>query len=535
MLMLRNISYLHSNKDLLFENVNLSARPGDKLALIGNNGVGKSTLLQIIAGEVKANMGTLELAANPYYIPQIFEPYNDLTVAGALRIEGKLCALKEILGGKVTEANYAALDDDWTIEERCLAALRHWRLDVNPMQSIGDLSGGQKTKVFLAGITIHQPALILLDEPSNHLDGPGRQLLYELITFTKSTVVVVSHDRKLLNLVNTIAELTRDGINVYGGNYDFYTDQKGIERNALDQDIQAAEKALRKAREKERETIERQQRLDSRGKGKQEKAGVARIMMNTLRNKAENSTSRLKGVHEEKISGISRELKDLRSALPDKDKMKFGLDDSTLQPGKMLFAAREMNFSYAGKVLWAENLNFEIYSGDRIAINGLNGAGKSTLIQLVLGNLTPSTGTAIRADYKPVYIDQEYALLNSSLTVYEQAQQSNTAGLQEHELKSRLSRFLFTREDWDKPCTALSGGQRMRLMVCCLTVYNQSPDMIILDEPTNNLDMQNIGILTEVIRDYKGTLVVVSHDEYFLNEAGIEKSILLRDKKYEKT
>jgi ATPase subunit of ABC transporter with duplicated ATPase domains len=527
MLMLHNISYLHPNKDLLFENVNLTARLGDKAALIGNNGVGKSTLLKIISGKVKTNMGMLGLAAKPYYVPQIFESYNHLSVAGALQIEGKLSALKEILGGNVTEVNYAVLDDDWTIEERCLAALRYWQLDVDPMQAMGNLSGGQKTKVFLAGIAIHQPELILLDEPTNHLDGPGRQLLYELITSTKSTVVVVSHDRTLLNLVDIIAELTKEGINAYGGNYELYAEQKGIERNALDQHIQAAEKALRKAREKERETIERQHRLDSRGKGKQEKAGVARIMMNTLRNKAENSTSKLKGVHEEKISGISKELQDLRSALPDMDKMKFGLDHSTLHKGKTLFAAREINYSYGEKALWPENLSFEIYSSDRIAVQGLNGAGKTTLIQLVLGNLTPSTGAVVRADYKSVYIDQEYALLNSGLTVYEQAQQSNTAGLQEHELKSRLNRFLFTKEDWDKPCALLSGGQRMRLMICCLTVYNQSPDIIILDEPTNNLDLQNIEILTAAISQYKGTLLVVSHDEYFLNAIGIEKGIVL--------
>jgi ATPase subunit of ABC transporter with duplicated ATPase domains len=170
--------------------------------------------------------------------------------------------------------------------------------------------------------------------------------LYDFVQNTKSTLIIVSHDRKLLNLLNSVCELSKNGIKVYGGNYDFYKEQKQIENNALSQDIQSKEKALRKAKEKERETLERQQKLDSRGKGKQEKSGVARIMMNTLRNNAENSTSKLKSVHAEKIGGLSQDLQELRSSLPDIDKMKFGFDNSALHKGKILFTATNINFGY---------------------------------------------------------------------------------------------------------------------------------------------------------------------------------------------
>ena len=197
------------------------------------------------------------------------------------------------------------------------------------------LSGGEKTKVFLAGILIHQPKLILLDEPSNHLDVAARQLLYEFIQSTSSTLIVVSHDRKLLNLLNTIYELSNRGITIYGGDYDFYVEQKQQKNSVLNQNIESKEKALRKAREKERETLERQQKLDARGKNKQEKAGVARIMMNTLRNNAENSMAKVKSVHTEKIGGISQELQTLRSALHDIDKMKYGFENPSLNKGKI--------------------------------------------------------------------------------------------------------------------------------------------------------------------------------------------------------
>ena len=528
MLTLQNISYTHPNKDLLFSDINLTVNNHEKTALIGNNGVGKSTLLKIIAGELQPTNGQISVDAQPYYVPQIFGQFNHLTIAQALRIEDKLNALKAILGGNTSEENFNLLNDDWTIEDRCNEALNYWQLnDLDLWQKMETLSGGQKTKVFLAGISIHQPELIMLDEPSNHLDIVSRQLLYDFVQTSKSTLIIISHDRKLLNLLNSVCELSKHGIKVYGGNYDFYKEQKQIENNALSQDIQSKEKALRKAKEKERETIERKQKLDSRGKGKQEKAGVARIMMNTLRNNAENSTSKLKSVYAEKIGGLSQDLQELRSSLPDIDKMKFGFNNSTLHKGKVLFTATDINFGYESKPLWKNDFTFQITSGERFVLKGQNGSGKTTLIKLILGDIEPQTGKIYRTENKSVYIDQDYSLLDNQLKVYEQAQQFNTSALQEYEIKIRLNRFLFTKDDWDKSCIALSGGERMRLLLCCLTINRQSPDIIILDEPTNNLDIQNVEILTTAINEYQGTLIVVSHDETFLEQINIERTIEL--------
>ncbi|KAA6301610.1 MAG: putative ABC transporter ATP-binding protein YbiT [Candidatus Ordinivivax streblomastigis] len=528
MLTLQNISYIHPNQDVLFDNLCLNINKQQKIALIGNNGTGKSTLLKIIAEELTASSGLLQRDAVPYYVPQIFGQYNDLTVAKALRVEDKLTALKDILDGQVTETNLTILNDDWTIEDRCIEAFRYWHLDErNLTQTMGDLSGGQKTKVFLAGISIHQPELVLLDEPSNHLDTASRQLLYDFIQSTPCTLLIVSHDRQLLNLLDTVCELTKHGITVYGGNYDFYAEQKQIAQSALSQQVQSREKELRKAKEKERETLKRQQRLDARGKKKQEKSGVARIMMNTLRNNAENSTSKIKNVHTEKIGGISQELSDLRKELPDIDKMKFGFDSSTIHSGKILFTAENINFRYGDSWLWPEPLNLQISSGERIVLNGSNGSGKTTLIKIILGQLEPQTGMIYRADNQFVYIDQDYSLINNRLSVVEQAQQFNTSALQEHEIKTRLNRFLFPKADWDKSCSTLSGGEKMRLMLCCLTISSQAPYLIVLDEPTNNLDIQNIEILTAAINEYQGTLVVVSHDVRFLEAINMEAQFAL--------
>jgi ATPase subunit of ABC transporter with duplicated ATPase domains len=528
MLTLQGISYAHPNKHILFNNISFSVNRHEKIALIGNNGVGKSTLLKIIAKIQPPLKGEVSIDTQPYYLPQIHGQYDHLTVSQALRVEGKLNALSEILQGNATADNLSLLNDDWNLEERCKQALSFWDLpDLVLSKKMGTLSGGEKTRVFLSGIQIHKPDLILLDEPSNHLDNFSRKNLYDFVESTDQTMIVVSHDRSLLNLFSTVLELNAKGIRTYGGNFDFYSQQKAIENDALYEGIDNKERALRKAREKEEEVVKRQQKLDSRGKKKQEKAGVARIMMNSLRNRAENSTAKIKDVHAEKIDVIAEDLRTMRASLPDIDKMKFGFDNSHLHKNKVLVSAANINFAYSSKYLWNENLSFRIVNGERIALKGVNGSGKTTLLRLLLGHVAPSIGEIFRAEFKSVYIDQDYSMVNNNLTVYEQAQQSNASGLAEHEIKMRLNRFLFSKGSWEIGCNELSGGEKMRLMLCCLTIAGKSPDMIVLDEPTNNLDIQNVEVLTAALLDYHGTMIVVSHDEVFLKDLAIDRTLEL--------
>lgn len=526
MLNLQNITYLHPDKDLVFDNLQFPVNKHDKIALIGDNGAGKSTLLHLIAGILPVSNGQVKAGSKPYYVPQLFGQFNDLRISEALRIKHKVDALYEILDGRANEENLSILEDDWGIEERCQQALTYWGLEGPDLNSrVGDLSGGQKTKVFLAGISIHQPEFVLLDEPSNHLDAAGREILYHYIRTTKNTLIIASHDKVLLNLLDKVCELNRGSITVYGGNYDFYKNQKEIQSEALSHQFKNKEKSLRKAREVERQSLERQQKLDAKGKKKQEKAGVPTIFLNTLRNNAEKSMSGLKEVHAERIGSIVEELDELRTAMPVNDKMKMDFDQSAIHKGKILVNAKEINFRYGEKQLWKKALDFQITSGERIAIKGSNGSGKTTLVKMLLNELSPYCGTMELAEMNIICIDQDYSLIDPSLRVYEQAQFYNSGTLQEHEVKTRLHRFLFPKAYWDKPCSVLSGGEKMRLMLCSMTINHKAPDMIILDEPTNNLDIQNIDILTEAINEYHGTLVVISHDEYFLEKIRVERFI----------
>lgn len=528
MIFLHDISFGFPAGDLLFNTIDLTIPLNSKSALAGSNGTGKSTLLKMLAKEIKPLDGRVTVQGELFYVPQRSGNFDGLTIAECLKIDRKLHALQKITAGEADDTYFETLNDDWDIEERSFQALQYWKLDrLQLTQKLGSLSGGQKTKVFLAGMMIGNPEVILLDEPTNHLDLEGRNLLYDFIRKIKSTVVMVSHDRTLLNLADTIFELSNRGISAYGGNYDFYAAQKEIENESLQNDIHSKERALKKAKEKERETLERKQKLDARGKGKQEKSGVARIMMNTMRNKAENNSSRLKAVHAEKISTISGDLRELRSSVRNADRMKVNFNDSELHSGKILVSADRINFRYGSENLWKENLSMEIRSGDRIAIKGSNGSGKTTLIKLLLGELQPFSGKIGRSDFQWIYIDQEYSLIDKAATVYELVQQFNDRALPEPEVKTLLTRFLFGKETWDKKCVVLSGGECLRLLLCGLSISHKSPDMIILDEPTNNLDLQNVEILTDSIKGYQGTLLVISHDAVFLEEIGMRREVLL--------
>ena len=539
---IQQISYIHPDKEVLFSDLNFAISKGQKLGLVGNNGCGKSTLLQIIAGQLSPSSGVIVRPDDLYYIPQHFGQYDSLTIAQALRIERKQQALHAILSGDASNENFVVLDDDWNIEERSIAALDLWGLGQFTLSyPMNLLSGGEKTRVFLAGMDIHHPSVILMDEPTNHLDSSGRQRLYDWVEKCRSTLLVVSHDRTLLNLLPEICELEKHQINYYGGNYEFYKEQKTLMQEALQQRIEEKEKALRIARKVARETAERRDKQNVRGEKNNIKKGVPRIVLNALQGKSEKSTSKLNSTHQEKAEKLTDERNQLRSSLSPTAILKTDFNSSSLHTGKILVTAKEINFGYHPNSdsndiqnngdfklqLWQTPISFQLKSGDRLRIEGVNGSGKTTLLKLITGQLQPQEGNLTRMEFTYVYLNQEYSIIDDRNSILEQAYAFNNRNLPEHEIKIILNRYLFPASEWDKSCRKLSGGEKMRLAFCCLMISNNTPDMFILDEPTNNLDIQSIEIITATIKNYTGTVIAISHDDYFIQEIGIEQRILL--------
>lgn len=561
---IQQISYIHPDKEVLFSDLNFAISKGQKLGLVGNNGCDKSTLLQIIAGQLSPSSGVIVRPDDLYYIPQHFGQYDSLTIAQALRIERKQQALHAILSGDASNENFVILNDDWNIEERSIAALDLWGLGQFTLSyPMNLLSGGEKTRVFLAGMDIHHPSVVLMDEPTNHLDSSGRQRLYDWVEKCRSTLLVVSHDRTLLNLLPEICELEKHQINYYGGNYEFYKEQKTLMQEALQQRIEEKEKALRIARKVARETVERRDKQNVRGEKNNIKKGVPRIVLNALQGKSKKSTSKLNSTHQEKAEKLTSERNQLRSSLSSTATLKTDFNSSSLHTGKILVTAKEINFGYHPnsinshiqmnneanladtgnhsspdsndiqdnsdfkQQLWQTPISFQLKSGDRLRIEGANGSGKTTLLKLITRQLQPQEGNLTRMEFTYVYLNQEYSIIDDRNSILEQAYAFNNRNLPEHEIKIILNRYLFPASEWDKSCRKLSGGEKMRLAFCCLMISNNTPDMFILDEPTNNLDIQSIEIITATIKSYTGTVIAISHDDYFIQEIGIEQRILL--------
>lgn len=525
-IILSGVSYRYRNQQFLFEGIDLSVAAGAKAAVVGDNGAGKSTLLKLIAGELAPAAGSIACSSSPYYVPQQLVAAG-ISAACVLGVADKLDALRAICGGTADPRCYDVLADDWDVEARCRAALDHWGLPhVGLTDPVDALSGGERTKLCLAGISVHNPSVILLDEPTNHLDTSGRRRLYDLIRASRATIVAVSHDVALLNLLGTTCELSAKGLKVYGGDYDFYRERKRIEEEALAQQVDCERAALRLARKKAQEVRERQERRMRQGE--RHKDQLPRILRRTMKDCGERTEAQLVGKHAEQIEGSRERLGELRRRQRTQCELKIDFDDAQLHEGKLLVRADGLNFEYApGRPLWREPLSLEIRSGERIRLTGDNGTGKTTLVRLLTGELEPTAGRIGRADFSYVCLDQQYSRVNTSQSVLELAQSCNRGNLQDHELKLRLHRALFAQQMRDKRCDTLSGGERMRLCLCCLMIANHVPDLFVLDEPTNNLDLSSLAILTRTVRNYRGTLLVVSHDDNFTREIGITRTVVL--------
>lgn len=528
-MLIKSVSYIHPDREILFQYISFSLAKGQKAALVGKNGTGKSTLLQIIAGQLPASTGEVMLTGKHWYVPQHLGQYDTCSIAQSLGIEQKLNAYEAILEGDASAENFAALNDDWTIEERVQNTFAYWHLQhLSLRQPMHLLSGGEKTKVFLAGIRIHEPDIILLDEPSNHLDAESREWLYEFIKKSKETILLVSHDRTLLNLLDLTLELTQQGIEAFGGNYAFYQAQKEEKLEALEAQLDEKEKSLKQTQQRARELAEQRQKQEVRGKMHGQKQNLPKIVAGNLKSKAEVSTAKVKDIQQEKMSELSDNLRQIRTQIQEQQVLKIDLKKSDLHKGKILVDANEINYGYQDTLLWQRPLSFQIRSGDRIRIEGNNGTGKTTLLKLITGVSEPLAGEIYRADFNYLYIDQNYSIINNQLTVFEQTQYFNERHLPEHELKMLLHYHQFPRGIWDRKCAGLSGGEQMKLLLCCLAISNNMPDMLIVDEPTNNLDVYSQEVLTQAIKGFNGTLLVISHDQHFVEEIGLEERIVLQ-------
>jgi len=542
MLHVQNLSFAHPGQNFLFQNLNLHLEPHAKVALVGQNGCGKSTLLHLLSRKADdlASSAVVQAQSQPYCIPQQFHEFDDMSIAKILGMESPILALERLENGNASTDDLMLLDDHWSSIHLFEQAQEFWNFHTDPLRKMNSLSGGEKTKVFLMGLHIQKPDLVFMDEPTNHLDHLSRQMLYTLFKTYSGTILVVSHDRDLLELVECIYELTPKQLKRYGGNYSLYQQQKELEQLGLQARIHNLEEEKKVARLAEIQTRERKQRNDARGKRKHLKAGTPTVMRRKLKNDAQNSAARISDQHEKKIGALSEEVHQLKSTQQLESLIHTKIEPPTEFKNKRLFKAKDINHKFNSQRLWKQNLSLEIRQGERILLQGRNGAGKSTLFQIIRGDLQPMAGTVEHRNSNCFLFDQEYQILHPAKTVLQQAMEHNAFSsgektfcsgehppLSEGELRTKLSQFLFFSTDLEKRTADLSGGEKLRLSLCLLILNSPPPDIILLDEPTNNLDLPNIKVLTQILQKYQGTLVLCSHDQHFVKDMQITRIIEL--------
>lgn len=480
----------------LLANTAFSLESGERVGLIGRNGTGKSSLLKILAGSEKLDDGLLQYqqGLRIAYVPQepLFEANEtvfDAVSKGVAQAKSLREEYEALSVGEWDDASHQRLDElqsaleavsGWNWEQRVHETLD--RLHLNAEMKITALSGGTKKRVALAQALVAMPDVLLLDEPTNHLDLDSITWLEELLKEYQGSVVLITHDRAFLDAVCTqIVELDRGILRSYPGNFSAYEVLKDQELNAESLANARADKLLAQEEVWIRKGVEARR---TRSVGR-----IARL---------------------EKLRATRAERRDAMGQV----KLAVSAGDRS---GKIVADLQNVSKSYDRPIV--TDFTATILRGDKVGLLGPNGAGKTTLLKLILGSITPDSGTAVMGTRIEVaYFDQmrEGLDLNASLEDYISpgSEWIEINGNRKH-VKSYLSDFLFAPERTNSPVSTLSGGERNRLLLARL--FARPANVLVLDEPTNDLDIDTLDLLEQLLQDYKGTVFLVSHDRYFLD------------------
>ncbi len=497
LLTLSNVSLAYGHHPLLAK-ANLQISAGERVCLVGRNGTGKSTLFRVITGQAEADEGEIwrKDTLRVSYLEQDVPADSGLTifevVSNGLGELGQLLsqyhnAVHQVDGVEVSMETLGELQhqielvDGWNISQRVDTVLS--RLDLPAEKKLGDCSGGVRRRVLLAQALVSEPDLLLLDEPTNHMDIAAINWLEEFLLTYKGALIFITHDRTFLrHLATRIIELDRGQLVSFPGNYDTYLVKKDELLNA---ELKANERFDKKLAEHE---VWIRQGIKAR------------------RTRNEGKVRRLEEMRREMSQRINTT-----------GKARLEMNDGQTS-GKIVADLNEVGFTYGGHTV-IDNLSTRIQRGDRIGIIGPNGSGKTTLLKIILGELQATSGAVVLGTkLQTAYFDQHRRLLDPGKSVRDNISEGHdfvsVKGQSRHVI-SYLRDFLFPPERVDAPVRVLSGGERNRLLLAKL--FTQPANMLVLDEPTNDLDVDTLELLEELLMDFEGTLLLVSHDRTFLD------------------
>ncbi|MFG5721219.1 ABC-F family ATP-binding cassette domain-containing protein [Streptomyces murinus] len=520
---LSSLSFAWPDGTTVFDGLDVSFGPG-RTGLVGVNGSGKSTLLKLIAGELDPADGIVKVMGEVGYLPQNVTLDTALRVDRALGIAEQRAALHAIEAGDVSERHFETVGDDWDVEERALVTLGELGLGhIGLDRTVGEVSGGESVLLRLAALLLRRPDVLLLDEPTNNLDLYARRRLHQAVAAWPGVLVVVSHDRELLDLVDQIAELRAGEVAWYGGNFSAYEEALSVEQEAAERMVRAAEADVRKQK---RELSDAQIKLARRkryGQKMYDSKREPKIVMGARKRAAQESAGKHRIMHEERLAEAKERLDDAVDAVRDEDEIRIDLPYTAVPPGRQVLTLENLAMAYGARI---EGI-LDLRGPERIALVGRNGAGKTTLLRTVAGELAPVEGSAT-AHVPLRFLPQRLDVLDDELTVAQNVARF-APGATNNRVRARLARFLFRGARADQRAATLSGGERFRAALAALMLAEPAPQLLLLDEPTNNLDLASVRQLTSALDSYEGALLVASHDLPFLESIGITRWLLMAD------
>ncbi|WP_172381194.1 ribosomal protection-like ABC-F family protein [Streptomyces sp. MNP-20] len=530
-----NVSFAWPDDTPVFHDLSFTVATG-RTGLVAPNGSGKSTLLKLIAGELTPATGSLSVGGTLGYLPQSLPLTGDLTVAEVLGVAAVIRALDAVESGDVSEEHFTTIGDDWDIEERTRAQLDRLGLAGLALdRTLSTLSGGQVVSLGLAAQLLRRPDVLLLDEPTNNLDLEARHKLYDVLSDFTGCLLLVSHDRALLDRMERVAELGSDELRLYGGNFTAYEEAVRAEQEVAEKNIRNAEQELKREKRELQQARERAERRQSNAARNLKNAGLPRIFAGNMKRGAQESAGRAGQMHAARVSEAKSRLDEAGRALRDEQRITLELPDTHVPAGRNLFLGAGMQVHHGGTAVFADGgVDLTVRGPERIALTGPNGAGKTTLLRLITGELAPDSGETKRNDGRIAYLSQRLDLLDVDRTVAE-----NFAAFAperpEAERMNLLARFLFRGPRAHLPVGVLSGGERLRATLACVLCAEPAPQLLLLDEPTNNLDLVSAGQLESALNSYQGAFMVISHDERFLTEIGVDRWLRLADGRLKET
>ncbi|KYG97362.1 ABC-F family ATP-binding cassette domain-containing protein [Bradyrhizobium sp. DOA1] len=519
-IILSNLSLSTPDGRSLLSSIDLTFA-AERTGLVGRNGVGKTTLLASILGEHVPGSGRVLINGTIGLLRQGVQPPADNTVADLFGVRPALELMRRAERGVASSDDIAGID--WTLEARLQAALARFGLDTSPETQLSCLSGGQITRVRLAALVFAEPDFLLLDEPTNNLDRDGREAVTDLLAGWHGGAIVVSHDRDLLETMDAIVELTSLGATRYGGNWSRYREQKAIELASVRHDLAHAERRLSEIDGKAQEAAERKARKDSGGKKKQAKGDMPRILAGARRDRSEDSGGKNAQIAERRRANALEAIATARRRIEVLQPLSVKLPVTGLPAGREVVWLDGVSAGYRREQPVLHDLSFTMVGPERVALVGPNGSGKTTLLKLIAGELRPVAGTVrVRPDF--ALFDQKVSLLDPALSILENFGRLNPAA-GANACHAALARFMFRADAALQVAGSLSGGQMFRAGLACVLGGTRPPSLLILDEPTNHLDIESIEAVEAGLRAYDGALLVVSHDEAFLQAIGITRRL----------